>query len=108
MKQLQVYLNDTYAGLLSEQHPGMGYSFQYCNEYLQSSLPPISINLPKRTEVYTSDHLFPFFANMLPEGGNRRVICRANKLDEKDLFGLLYVMADSDFIGAVNLRKPKL
>ena len=68
-------------------------------------MPPISATLPKRIDAFYSEHLFPFFSNMIPEGANRRVICRALKIDEKDFFGLLEAMADRDFIGAVNVRK---
>ena len=68
-------------------------------------MPSISTTLPKRLDVYYSEHLFPFFSNMLPEGTNRRVICRSLKIDEKDFFGLLEAMADRDFIGAVNVRR---
>ena len=105
MKQLEVYYNDVRAGILSEQNPGTGYSFQYDEEYLNSTLPPISATLPKKVTAYSSDHLFPFFSNMLPEGANRRVICRNLKIDENDFFGLLEAMADRDFIGAVNVRR---
>ena len=91
--------------MLTEQHPGIGYSFQYYKEYLDSPLPPISATLPKRTDTYYSEHLFPFFSNMIPEGANRRVICRSLKIDEQDFFGLLEAMADRDFIGAVNIRR---
>jgi serine/threonine-protein kinase HipA len=42
---------------------------------------------------------------MLPEGGNRRAICRSLRIDEQDFFGLLTAMADQDFIGAVDVRK---
>lgn len=105
MKRLGVFFNDTKAGELTEERPGFGYTFQYCEDYLNTSLPPVSLTLPKRAQAYYCDLLFPFFANMLPEGANRRVICRTFKIDESDLFGLLYVMADRDFIGAVNVRK---
>lgn len=105
MKQLAVYYNDTMAGVLTEKNPGVGYTFQYCEEYLKSSLPPVSVNLPKREAAYRSDYLFPLFTNMLPEGGNRRMICNSQKIDEDDFFGLLEVMANQDFIGAVNVRR---
>ena len=42
---------------------------------------------------------------MLPEGANRRSICRSLRIDENDFFGLLIAMADKDFIGAVQVRK---
>ncbi|MDE6463565.1 MAG: HipA N-terminal domain-containing protein [Muribaculaceae bacterium] len=105
MKQLAVYFNDTKAGVLTEHQPGAGYSFQYCEDYLASSLPPVSATLPLRADAFRSEHLFPFFSNMLPEGTNRRVICRSLRIDENDFFGLLEAMADKDFIGAVNVRR---
>ena len=105
MRELAVYYNDIEAGILTEKHPGAGYTFQYKEEYLNSTMPPISISLPKQSSTYNSDHLFPFFSNMLPEGANRRVICRSLRIDENDFFGLLEAMADKDFIGAVNIRR---
>lgn len=106
MKRLAVYFNDTKAGLLTEHAPGKGYSFQYEKDYLTSELPPVSVSLPKRNEAYKADYLFPFFANMIPEGANRQAICRSLKIDEHDFFGLLTAMAGKEFIGAVNIRKP--
>lgn len=105
MKQLDVYFNNTKVGILTEQTPGIGYSFQYYKDYLDSPKPPISATLPKRSDAFCSEHLFPFFANMIPEGANRRVICRSLRIDEHDFFGLLEAMADKDFIGAVNIRR---
>lgn len=105
MRQLVVYFNDIKAGVLIEHNPGAEYSFQYSHEYLKSALPPISMTLPKRNGIYNSAKLFPFFSNMLPEGGNRAAICRTQRIDEEDFFGLLSAMADKDFIGAVSVRK---
>ena len=105
MKKLVVYFNNTKAGILTEQHPGIGYSFQYCEDYLDSTMPPSPATLPKSAEVFYYEHLIPFFSNMIPEGANRRVICRSLKIDEQDFFGLLEAMADRDFIGAVNVRR---
>ncbi|WP_279179962.1 HipA N-terminal domain-containing protein [Bacteroides acidifaciens] len=105
MKQLNVYMNDCKAGVLTEKHPGKDYTFCYDNEYLSSEYPAISVTLPKQKEVYESEHLFPLFTNMLPEGANRKVICRFLRIDEKDFFGILTAMADKDFIGAVQIRR---
>lgn len=104
MRELAVYYNDIEAGILTEKYPGAGYTFRYKREYLNSKMPPISVTLPKQSSAYNSNHLFPFFSNMLPEGANRRVICRSQRIDETDSFGLLEAMADKDFIGAVNIR----
>ena len=105
MRFQSVFPYDTQAGILTELNPGIGYSFQYTEEYLNADMLPISATLPKQTAVYSSEHLFPFFSNMLPEGADRRVICRSLKIDENDFFGLLEAMADKDFIGAVNIRR---
>lgn len=105
MRQLAVYFNDIKAGILTENYPGADYSFQYHDEYINSPMPPISVTFPKQQKVYNSDHLFPFFSNMLPEGSNRRMICNSQRIDENDFFSLLTAMADKDFIGAVNVRR---
>lgn len=107
MRKVDVYLNDTKAGELTELKPGKGYVFSYTPAFLSSDLPPVSLTLPKRSEPYESDFLFPFFANIIPEGSNRRVICRKVKIDERDIFGILSTMADKDFIGAVNIRRSR-
>ena len=98
MRKLDVYFNDNRAGVLTERVPGRDYTFNYDNSYLCSDGYSISATLPKRKEPYRSEHLFPFFSN---------VICRALRIDEKDLFGILSAMADKDFIGAVEIRKNK-
>lgn len=105
MRTLEIYNNDIAAGILTEENPGKGYTFLYHKDYLESSLPGLSVNLPKREEPYTADYLFPFFSNMIPEGANRKIICRARHIDESDIFGILYAMANQDFIGAVNIRR---
>lgn len=105
MRTLEVYYNDIKAGVLTEHNPGVGYTFKYDSNYLASDYPSISATLPKIGDDYVSDALFPFFANMIPEGANRGAICRMLRIDEKDFFGILSAMADKDFIGAVNIRK---
>ncbi len=107
MRQLFVYNNDTFAGTLTEVERGGGCRFEYDTEYLASSLQGVSFTLPKRSEPYEAEHLFPFFAAMLSEGANRRYVCRSHHIDEQDYFGLLTAMAGADFIGAVNVRKQR-
>lgn len=104
MRQLDVYYNDTKAGILTELNPGNGYIFQYEPAYQSSDNPPISLNFPKPKGVFESEKLFPFFSNMLPEGANRSAICRMLRIDKNDYFGILTAMADKDYIGAVNIR----
>lgn len=104
MRQVDVCVNDRKAGVLTEMHPGKGYSFRYDPDYLSSDDPPVSVSLSKRNPVYESSSLFPFFANMLPEGANRKVICRNLRIDEEDLFGILVAMSGKDFIGGVHIK----
>ena len=104
MRQLDVYVNQRKAGVLIEQRPGEVFRFNYDGAYLASDNPSISVTLSKRQESYESPTLFPFFMNMLPEGANRKVICRTSKVDENDFFGLLATMAGKDFIGGVHIE----
>lgn len=105
MRQAIVYSNGIAAGLLTETDGGR-YIFKYDDSYLaDSSRRAISLSLPKRSEPYESDELFPFFYNMLSEGSNKTLQCMTQKIDENDAFGLLMATAGYDTIGAVTVRK---
>lgn len=104
MRSVKVYNNDVLAGELVENAPG-DYVFRYDNDYYSNpQAKSISLTLPKTQQEYHSKQIFPFFTNMLPEGGNRRVMCRHYKVDENDFFGMLMMVRGADFIGAINLR----
>ena len=105
MRQLEVYVNDVKAGRLTELKPGKGYIFVYTEAYVKSDLPPVSLTLPKKIEPYVADYLFPAFTNKLPEGANRKVICREQRIDDKDFFGMLMATVGTDMIGSVNFRE---
>ena len=105
MRQLMVYVNDVKAGMLTEMNPGKGYQFAYSAEYVASDFPPVSLSLPKRSETYVAENLFPFFTNLLPEGANRKVICREKRIDDNDFFGMLMATVGTDMIGSVNFRE---
>ena len=47
MRQLEVYVNEVKAGILTELNPGKGYTFAYDAEYVVSDYPPVSLSLPK-------------------------------------------------------------
>ena len=103
-----MYVNEVKAGLLTELNPGKGYTFAYNAEYVASNLPPVSLSLPKRTEPYKEENLFPFFTNLLPEGANRKVICREKRIDDDEFFGMLMATVGTDMIGSVNFREVEL
>ena len=107
MRQLEVYVNDVRAGMLTEFNPGKGYAFVYDEAYVTSDMPPVSLSLPKRSEVYEAESLFPFFTNLLPEGANRKVVCREKRIDDNDFFGMLMATVGTDMIGSVNFREVK-
>ena len=104
MRKVGVYYGDIYAGQLTELGH-RDYEFKYDETYLaDKTMPPVSINLPKSQQVYRSDRIFPVFTNMLPEGANRRALCRAKKVDEQDFFGMLQMICGMDAIGKFVLK----
>lgn len=105
MRQAEVYCNKILAGFLTENDNGE-YIFRYDDKYFQdSSLPAISLTLPKTKQEYRSKTLFSFFFNMLSEGANKAIQCQTLRIDEEDYFGLLLATAHTDTIGAVTVKK---
>lgn len=105
MRQLDVLYKDEKAGRLT-QHDDGSFVFEYDKDWLgDSSKPSISLTLPKREKPYESEFLFSYFYNMLPEGSNRQVVCRHNRIDLDDYFGILASTAQHDNIGAISVRK---
>ncbi len=105
MRQAIVYSNGIAAGLLTEMDGGR-YVFKYDDSYLADSTKrAISLSLPKRSEPYEAENLFPFFYNMLSEGSNKALQCMTQKIDENDAFGLLLATAGHDTIGAVTIKE---
>jgi HipA-like protein len=99
-----VYYNSILAGILSKT--GKKYTFKYEKEYLDNnSLPAISLTLPKRKEIFESDHLFSFFYGLLAEGENKDLQCRILKIDENDHFSRLIKTAGQETIGAITVRE---
>ena len=106
MRKAEILCHDIKAGIITEETPGRNYTFIYDERYLEDmGHEPISLTMPLRKEAYKSPVLFPFFTNMLPEGANRKVVCRNWRIDEKDFFGLLLKIATVDTIGAVTVKE---
>lgn len=105
MRRVYVYYGDVLAGQLTELARG-SYEFIYDDAFMSDrSTPPVSVNLPKSQKVYHADHIFPVFTNMLPEGANRRALCRVKKVDESDFFGMLEMICGMDAIGKFVLKR---
>jgi len=105
MRQADILYKGRKAGLLTQNDNG-SFTFLYDNIWLSdNSTPPISLTLPKTNKMYKSEHLFPFFYNMLPEGTNKEVVCKLMRIDRDDYFSLLLITAQYDTIGAVTVKK---
>jgi len=107
MRKAKILYKEEDAGLLM-QHDDGSFTFRYHTNWLSdSNKPSISLTFPKIVQEFHSKFLFPFFYNMLPEGSNKQVVCKHNRIDENDYFGLLMTSAKHDSIGAVRVIKIK-
>lgn len=100
-RQVEVWLYDTAAGILSE-HEGV-YHFTYHIDYVG---PSLSISMPVRAEPYISEDLHPFFKGLAPEGWLRKRYSEIQKIDGRDLFGLL-MHNGADLLGAIVIKEIK-
>ena len=105
MREAKILFKDEEAGVLT-QHDDGSFTFHYYDAWLSDKTKPgISLTLPKDEQSFHSKFLFPFFYNMLPEGSNKQVVCKLNRIDTDDYFGLLMNTAKDDCIGAVRVLK---
>jgi len=105
MREAKILFKEEEAGILT-QHDDGSFTFSYHDAWLaDKNKPSISLTLPKNEQPFHSKFLFSFFYNMLPEGSNKQVVCKLNRIDKEDYFGLLMTTAKSDTIGAVRVIK---
>jgi HipA-like protein len=105
MRMAKVLFKSEVAGILI-QHDDATFTFKYNDNWLiDVSKPSISLTLPKHKALFQSNHLFPFFYNMLPEGTNKHLVCHEHKIEQDDYFGILLNTAQYDNIGAVSIQK---
>lgn len=105
MRNAVILFKDEEAGLLT-QHDDASFSFRYYDSWItDNSKQAISLTLPKSKQEFHSKSLFPFFYNMLPEGSNKLTVCKYNRIDFDDYFGILMITAKEDSIGAVRVIK---
>lgn len=107
MRSAAILYKDEEAGVLT-QHDDGSFTFRYHDDWVEYiGKPSISLTLPKSQQEYKSQHLFPVFYNMLPEGSNKQVVCKDMRIDKDDYFGLLMVTAKTDSIGAIRVIKKE-
>jgi len=105
MRLAKVLYKGEVAGTLT-QHDDGSFHFQYDDLWISDqSKPSISLTLPKHQAAFSSPTLFPFFYHLLPEGINKRMVCKTFKMDEDDAFGILLHTSKTDTIGAVTLER---
>lgn len=105
MRRCKVFYNDRFAGMLTEQAPRL-YTFAYDEGYIgRVDSRPICLSMPLHQREYSSESLFPFFCNMLPEGVNRQFLLKLFHVSPDDEFGLLLKSASGDTVGAVSIKE---
>lgn len=105
MRTAEVLYKGNRAGVLTQKNNGT-FHFKYDENWLSDpQKPSVSLTLPKSQIEFYSETLFPFFYHLLPEGVNRRLVCRTFKIDKDDDFGILLQTSNTDTIGAVTLQR---
>lgn len=111
-KNLSVYLNDCYVGMLTQLLDGRSV-LAFAEEYLENAnRPTLSLsykNILRNVQPFSqnspspSGKLPPFFSNLLPEGKLRSYLASKANVRENQEFALLTALRD-DLPGAVILR----
>lgn len=101
MKQGKVYVQDRFAGILTEDENG--FTFAYDDAYMkQQDAKAVSLTLPLSAVPYRSAVLFPFFDGLIPEGWLLAVAENSWKINERDRMSLLLACC-KDCIGSVSV-----
>lgn len=101
MKQAKVYINDLYAGVLTEDD--RGYEFRYDSDYLKfDGASAVSLTMPLTDRPYRDKVLFPFFDGLIPEGWLLDIAEQSWKISARDRFSLLLACC-KDCIGNVSV-----
>ena len=101
MKQANVYVNNSLAGVLTEDD--LGYEFRYDSDYLKTEgAIAVSLTLPFSAKPYRVKVLFPFFDGLIPEGWLLDIAEQSWKISARDRFSLLLACC-KDCIGNVSV-----
>lgn len=101
MKKANVFQNNLFAGVLTEDD--MGYEFRYNSDYLKSEgATAVSLTLPLTDKPYRDKVLFPFFDGLIPEGWLLDIAEQNWKISARDRFSLLLACC-KDCIGNISV-----
>lgn len=108
MQKGKVFRNNILAGLLTKFSENE-YSFTYAKEYLEKeNTKAISLTFPLQKEKFISNHLFPFFYNLLAEGKLKEIQCRELRIDKNDDFSRLLLTTKENTIGSITIEKEEI
>jgi serine/threonine-protein kinase HipA len=108
MQRAKVFRNNIFAGLLNKFSESE-YSFVYDKEYLKlPNIKPISLTLPLQEDEFKSNHLFPFFYNLLAEGKLKDIQCHELRIDKNDDFSRLILTTKENTIGSITILKDEI
>lgn len=89
MRSLDVYLHRDLVGHLIQDDRGL-MVFDYVNSWLENpNVYPLSRSLPLRSERFTREECRGFFAGILPEKGNRKLIAKNLGISPQNDFAML-------------------
>ncbi|WP_026808552.1 HipA N-terminal domain-containing protein [Arenibacter latericius] len=105
MRQGEIWVNNTLAGILKETENG--YQFKYDRTYLLNDRAlAVSLTLPLQKKAFESEFLFPFFDGLIPEGWLLDIVHKNWKINPRDRMGLLLTTC-RDCIGNISIKEKK-
>jgi serine/threonine-protein kinase HipA len=103
MRQGEIWVNEVFAGILTEDDNG--YHFKYDDAYLANKITlAVSLTLPLQEEPFSAEYLFPFFDGLIAEGWLLDIVQKNWKMNPRDRMGLL-ITACRDCIGNISIRE---
>ena len=101
MKQADIYVNDVFCGILTEDEEG--YHFSYDRDYRhRPNAVPVSPTMPLDPTPYEKEMLFPVFDGLIPEGWLLDIASSSWKIDPRDRMSLL-IACCKDCIGNISV-----
>ena len=102
MKQAEIYVNDLFCGILTEDEEG--FHFAYDKEFLSSpDAVAISPTMPLTEKPYFKEMMFPVFDDLIPEGWLLDIASSSWKIDARDRMSLLMACC-KDCIGNISVK----
>lgn len=102
MKQADIFVNDVFCGILTENEEG--YHFKYDDSYLSSEAAvPLSPTMPLTAIPFEKEMMFPVFDGLIPEGWLLDIASSSWKIDPRDRMSLLMACC-KDCIGNISVK----